>query len=384
MQEKVKFMPPAKKKTSKPAPAKKANVHLFIGNDSASVKQEALAKVQQLAEKVDPDFGLEVISGVAENAESAAQICQQVCQGLATLPFLGDGKVVWLKGVQFLSEGQVGRAAQTQEAWEKVVLELEKIPAEVHFIFSGEKPDRRRTSWKSLEKMAKPSILDLPDTSRSGWQQEVALRVRKRAQQNGFSFEREALELFVHLAGEDTQTVESEVDKMGLSLAEGAAATEADVRVLVANSRAGVIFEIGDAIGKQNLAQALQALRHFTARNESPIGLLLAAIVPKVRNLLVAAELRRRHRFSARSYSDFQKYVANLPEKETSFLPRTKAGKLSVYPLFLALKEVEGIQPTQLRKSLSFCLEANRKLVSTNENPELVLVELLTHLCLAS
>lgn len=149
----------------------------------------------------------------------------------------------------------------------------------------------------------------------------------------------------------------------------------------MATSRAGVIFELGDAIGRRRLGSALEALRHFTSRNENPVGLLLAAIVPKVRNLMLASDLASRNRLPEGSYGSFQSALDRLPESETAHLPRAKTGKLSAYPLFLSLREARNFQAAQLREGMRSCLDANRRLVSTIEDPNLVLTELLTTLC---
>src|SRR5436189_35910 len=66
----------------------------------------------------------------------------------------------------------------------------------VVFLLSATGIDKRRAFWKFLEKNGQVRAFDKIDTSREGWQEEVADLVEKRAKDLGLRFENEALELF--------------------------------------------------------------------------------------------------------------------------------------------------------------------------------------------
>jgi len=56
------------------------------------------------------------------------------------------------------------------------------------------------------------------------------------------------------------------------------------VRELVPLTRAGVIFRLSNALAERDLERALELVRQLLDQGESAIGILLAAILPTVRN----------------------------------------------------------------------------------------------------
>jgi DNA polymerase-3 subunit delta len=307
-----------------------------------------------------------------------------VIEGLETLPFFGSGKVVWLRGANFLADTVTGRAAATLEALEELMGVLERgLPPSVHFLLSAGAVDKRRTFFLRLDRVASVAIYDLPDTSQRGWEAEVEALVVERAQSLGLKFMPDALELFVLLAGERTQQLASELEKLDLFLGpERRTITEDDVRELVPLTRAAVIFEIGSAIGRRDARRAMQALDHLLAQGENPMAILLAAIIPKMRNLVLGRELAERLEMPAGSadYRRFQSALERLSRAETAHLPRKKDGNINAYPLFLAAQESGKFRASELRAGLEACLKANHRMVSTSLDPKVVLSQLIIEL----
>ena len=370
---------PAKRKE---AVVKAANLHFLHGNDEAQVKEAALALARSLSPPASGDFGLEIIDGTAENAEQAGRLCAQVLEGLQTLPMFGGGKVVWLRNANFLSDTVTGRAQSTLEALEELWEFLQAgLPPDVHFILSAHAPDRRRSFFQKLDSLARSAAFDVPDSSQRGWEALVEATVNERAHALGLAFEPEALELFMALAGERTQQIASELEKLDLFLGPGRRrVTVTDVRTLVPLSRAGVIFELGNALGRRDARRALGLLDSLLAQGENALGLLLAAIIPKMRHLVLARDLVERLRAPLQSYQQFQGLLERLPPEETAHLPRKKDGGLSVYPLFLAAQESRQFTEEELRRGLRACLRANHRLVGTGLDPKVVLSQLLVEI----
>ncbi|MGI9242730.1 MAG: DNA polymerase III subunit delta, partial [Verrucomicrobiales bacterium] len=355
---------PAKKKSAAKSKAA-ANLFAVLGNDEALVKEEALKLCNKLSAPDAGDFGNDVIDGVSENSAHAAQIIHQAVQALQTMPFFGGEKVVWLKNANFLGDSITGKAAATLDALEALgdVLE-EGVPDGVKFILSATEIYKVRRFYKRLVKVANVEVHDMLDTSKQGWEQQVMRMVESRAGGLGLDFDREALELFVMLSGEATRQVEGELEKLDLFLGKERRRVEvADVKALVSQSRAGIVFELGNAIGKRDLHYALEMVDQLLAQGESAIGILLAAVVPKMRNLLNAKDLITRFRLPGGSYRNFEGALNQLPADETRHLPRKKDGGLSCYPLFLAAEETRAFTTAELRQGLSECLAANKALV---------------------
>src|SRR5207247_6782393 len=102
----------------------------------------------ELAQKLAPDagdFGLEVIDGVADNAEQAAARIRSAIEALQTLPFFGSTKVVWLKNANFLGDDAKARSAAVQSALEELSELLDGgFDSGVTFLISATEVDKRR------------------------------------------------------------------------------------------------------------------------------------------------------------------------------------------------------------------------------------------------
>ncbi len=370
----------AKKKS---AAKKAANIFAFVGSDEARVKEEALKRFRELVPPEEADFGAEVIDGGADNAESAVRAVNDTMAALQTLPFFGGNKVVWLKGATFFADNQTGKAQSVLDAAEALADALAAgLPESVTFLLSAPAIDKRRAFYKTLNKVAPVEVFDRLDLGRDGWQENVARHVRKLARERRLDFDDEALELFVMLAGDESGQIGAELEKIDLFLGPDERRVTAEiVRQQVSLSRAGVVFELGDRIAKRDLAGALAVVDHLLFQGENPIGVLLAAVAPTLRRMLVAKDLIANHGLRpGRNFRAFEAEVARLPAAATAHLPRKKDGSLSVYPVFLAAGEVRAFSEAELRTGLRACLDANRALVTSNLEPRLVLERLIVRL----
>ena len=276
-----------------------ANIYAVVGSDESAVKTAASELAVQLTPADAGDFGVETIDGCADNADQAAARIRSAIEALQTLPFFGGGKLVWLKNANFLGDSKLGGAAAVQEALEQLsaALEGDLGAGEVKFLLSAPEVDKRRSFYKALAKRAELQVFDKLDASRSGWEEEATDLVQSLGKQRQLRFDGEALDLFVLLTGGDTRTINNELEKLDLFLgAKERQITLEDVRTLVPISRGGVIFELGNALAARHLDRALSLVRRLLDQGESAIGILLVAIIPTVRNLLLAKDLMQRHR----------------------------------------------------------------------------------------
>ncbi len=360
-------------KTSEP---KTKNLFAVLGSDEGAVK----AAARELAERLTPpdagEFGVETIDGAADNASVGAARVHETIAALRTLPFFG-GKLVWLKNANVLADSPTGRSNGVLEALEEL-LELLKagLAPDIRFLLSATETDKRRTFYKNLLKLADTQVFDRLDSSRSGWEEEAAVLVEERARARGLDLSGEASELFTLLTGGDTRQIENELEKIELYL--GASADRrvdaATVRTLVPMSRAGVIFELGNAISRRDLDAALALIDQLFYQGESAIGLLLVAIAPTVRNLMLVKDLQTRHRLGRPgSPFEFSKTIARLPEEATAHLPRKKDGTVNTFGLGFAAAEAHRYVLEELRDGMAGCLQANVQLVTGQLEPRLVL-----------
>src|ERR1700736_2632277 len=100
-------MPKAKAKTA----AATSKIYAVVGSDESEVKRTAAALAEELKPADAGEFGMEVIDGAADNTEQAAARIRSTIEALRTLPFFGDGKLVWLKNANFMGDDQQARSA---------------------------------------------------------------------------------------------------------------------------------------------------------------------------------------------------------------------------------------------------------------------------------
>ena len=351
------------------------NITAVVGSDEGTVKAHARELADQLAPEDAGEFGVEIIDGAADNAATGAARIHDTIAALQTLPFFG-GKLVWLKSANVLADTPIGRSNGVLEGLE-ALLELLKggLAPDVRFLLSATETDKRRSFYKGLSKLADMHVFDKLDSSKNGWEEEAAAIVRARCRERGLELSGDASELFTLLTGGDTRQIDNELEKLDLFLGPDERRVDAEtVRLLVPMSRAGVIFELGNAISQRDLERALKLIDQLLFQGESAIGLLLVAIVPTVRNLLLAKDLQVRYRLPApNSPFGFGKVLERLPEEATAHLPRKKDGTVNMFGLGFAAAEAHRFKIDQLRDGMAACLQANVQLVTGQLEPRLAL-----------
>lgn len=366
-------MPAAKTKAQ-------AQIHAILGSDDGEVKRIARDLAVELTPDGGGDFACDTIDGAVQYADDAATRIHATVEALLTFPFFGGAKLVWLKSVNFLADDQLGRSQAVIEALEKLAATLSGgLPESTRFLLSAVGVDKRRSFYKTLTKLAKVEVFDKVDAGKAGWEEEAAELVDAIAREHGLSLTGEAGELLVLLTGGERRVIQNELVKLDLYLGpERRKVGIEDVRLLVPLSRAGIVFEIGNAIAERDLSRALGLLDQLLFQGETPIGIMYAAIIPTVRNLLVVKDLMTRHRLSKPAQPFFfGKTLERLPAEAVAHLPRKKDGGINAFALGLAATHAHRYEVGELRMALETCLEANVQLVSSSLNAEVALSQLL-------
>jgi DNA polymerase III subunit delta len=364
------------------AVASQSKIHAVVGSDESEVKRVAAELAAHLTPPGAGEFGLEVIDACADNVDQAVSRIRSAIEALQTLPFFGGAKLVWMKNANCLADSVIGRSAAVQGALEELAEVFEAgLGDDVTFLISATETDKRRSFYKTLAKRAEIQVIDRLDSSRSGWEEQATEIVRRKAKERKLQFESDALDLFVLLTGGDSRQIENELEKIDLHQGKERGVALEQVRELVPLSRAGVIFELGNALAACDLERALMLVKRLLDQGETAIGILLVAILPTVRNLLLAKDLMERHRLQ-RPHAPFSfiSAVNRLPAEATAHLPRKKDGSINGYALGLAAQQAHRFETKKLIAGLEACLEANVRLVSSQLDHELILTEIVVKL----
>lgn len=364
-------------------PAKKSQsaIHFVTGSDDAAVKKTALELSAKLAPGADA-FGLETIDGAVELVDPAISRIRQTMQALSTLPFLGGTKLVWLKSASFLADTVTGRSESVIEELEALCDLLEAgLPDGVAFLMSAPSAEKRRSAYKRLSKAGTTVVCDKPSLGFGAGEEEVIHWTAQQVSAKGLKISSEAVEMLAARIGLDSGRLNSELEKLDTALGSGHAIGVEDIRSLVPATRESGIFDLGNAISARDLPLALDTLAQLFHQGEKGVGILLASIVPTVRNLLLAKDLLVRHKLRPPAEPQFfARELGRLSSEETSHLPKKKDGTLNTYGLGLAAKHSVHYTLEELQRGFHSAAEANQRLITSQGAESVVLTRLLVGL----
>jgi DNA polymerase-3 subunit delta len=355
-------------------------VRIVAGSDEAEVKRRAAELAEEMGGPDAGEFNRDIIDGCADNADAAAAKIHETCQALQTLPFFGGGKLVWLKSANFLADSVLGRSNAVSAALETFQETLAQgLPPGVKFLLSAIEPDKRRSIYKALGKLGEIEVFDKVDSSRGGWEEAAGSMIESRARARSLRMSAEVVDLLATQTGGDSRQVDNELEKIDLFLGPGRReVTLEDVRGLVPLSRAGVVFELGNALAARDTSRCLALVDQLLKQGENAVGILLVAIIPTVRSLLLVKDLMQRHRLSPPQQPWFFNGTLNrLPPEATEHLPRKKDGTINAYALGIAAVHARKFEIDELRALLDSCLTANVRLVTSGLDERIVLTELI-------
>lgn len=367
--------------TAMPAKQSQAPVYFVSGSDDAAVKKSA----SELAKKIAPDadaFGLEVIDGGVETVDAAISRTSEAMQALATLPFLGGTKLVWLKSASYLADTVCGRSEAVLGSLEALCDFIEEgLPGGVSFLMSAPGADKRRSAYKRLSKIARTTICDKPTLGFGAGEEELVDWTAREMHKKGLKFTPEAVESLAARIGLDSGRLGTEIEKIETAFGSAHEITSEDIRRLVPSTRESGVFDLGNAISARNLPLALETLEQLFHQGEKGVGILLASIVPTMKTLIVAKHLMVRYKLRPPARpQDFASVLAKLPTSETGFLPRKKDGTLNSWGLGVAAKSSVHYTLEELQNGIHACAEANMKMVTGGGAEDVVLTRLLVGL----
>ncbi len=357
---------------------------VFYGSDEGAASAAAAAAYNSLCEGSD-GWGNETIDGAAATVDEAVDIVRRCISGLMTMNMFGGRKVIWLKGATFMGDSAQGTKSEAvQQALEELVVTLGRLPEETFFLLSASEMDKRRGFFKKLGGLAEMKEFSKIDISRPGWETELSALAMRMAKPLGLSFENDALDLFVHRVNESTRQIANELGKLDVFLGpDRRRITLADVELMVAVSRHGVVFEISRAIEAGDCRQAIRLVNEQLERGEQGVAIMRAAIVPTVRNRYCARLLLDAYGLDCGNYRSYEAALGKLPPEGRKLLPLKKDGSISAYGIFNAARSVGKLSLAKARRDLRATAEADRAIVSTGLAPKDILHKLIVTLTAA-
>jgi len=365
--------------------AKAPSPALVCGDDEFAVKQRAKQIYLQWSEELG-GMDHEIIEAAVTNSGDALSAIAKLREALNTLPFFGAGKAVWLRDCNFLGDERTASSQAVTETLGELAEELKNFTWQnVRLLISAGKVDKRKTFFKTLDKIGMVESHD--GWSEKDWVMQAGMLARKIIQSRGKEIAESAMAELVNRVGPHPRQLESEVEKLCLSVGDRPAITVCDVAAVCARNKMSRAFALGDALGDRDLPALLRCLdeelweiRLKVDRDKSEIGLLYG-LISKVRQMLLLKEMVREGWVKADAdYNRFKSQIERVPKD--AFPAEKKFNPLTMHPWMLhrALGQSKNYSRAELVRAIHLLLDCNRRLVSSGLDEALVLQQMLVQI----
>ncbi len=367
------------------APAKP--LALVCGDDDFAVKQRA----RQLFADWSAELGgmdHETIEASVGNSGDALTAIGKLREALQTLPFFGGGKVVWLRDCNFLGEERTASSAAVTETLAELAEELKNFQWQnVRLLISAGKVDKRKTFFKTIEKIGGVEIFTAWSVDDKDWADRAQLTARNALKVRQKEISREALMELMQRAGASVRQLENETEKLCVAVGDRTKIELADVTRVCPLTKQARAFALGDALGDRNLPALLKCLdeelweiRAKVDKDKSEIGLLYG-LTGKVRALLFLKEMMREGWIKEpRDYNSFKAQLERVPADKLPQEKKFNPLALNPYVLYKALPQVKKYTSSELVNALAVLLRCNQKLVGSGLDEALVLQQALVQI----
>lgn len=368
-------------------PVQSKSIYLVGGADEFSIKQRASELAEKLAPKKAGELGLEIIDGAAANQDEALKVLARLSEAINTVGLFGGEKLVWLKNTDLLADTQTTRAEAVKEALAELDELLKRgLPDGVTLLISAIGLDRRRSLYKTLEKVGEVRFFEALEEGKGESDEKIAAFIRGKLRAQGKTMSAQAMETFRGLVAANLREIAAELEKLFLYVGARREITAADVRAICSASRQAVIWELTDALGARQSAGAIAALENLLDAGEQPIGVLMM-LVAQFRLMLLVKDLMERRLLAVRDGPgagfEFVKAFERLPERHTAHFPRNKDDSLpNAWRLYRCALAARNFSVAELIHAMDLLLEANLQLVSTQLDERLVLDEVIVKIAL--
>lgn len=368
-----------------PAAVTAVPLMLVHGDDDFSVKQRARQIYQQWCAEMG-GLDHETLDAQAGNSGEALRALARLREALQTLPFFGRGKVVWFQNCSFLGDDRTATAQAVSEFLADLAQELKSFPWQgVRLLISAGKVDKRRTFYKTVEKLGAVEGFAAWSMEDKDWVSEAEMAARRSLRSRKKEITEEALAALVNSVGPHRQQLANEVEKLSLYVGDRPEIGLADVQAVVTRNKQARAFALADALGDRDLPRLLRSLDEalweiqFDSQ-KSEIGLLYG-LIAKVRAMLLLQEMVQQG--WVRADADYGRFKSQLERVPADAFPEDKKfNPLAMHPFMLhrALSQSRNYSRTELVRAMDRLLECNQRLIFSTLDEALVLQQALVEI----
>ena len=258
-------------------------VYFVSGDDEFVASNRAREIFEELSAGVFDEMSKEVIDGAAGKVTDAVSACVKTIEAAATLPMFGGLKVVWLKGVNFISESPQGRSEDVKVSLEKLAGFLAGLSADsAAVVISASPVDRRKPFFKKMQDFAECEDFKDKDPT------DACVRLLASASAKmGVKLEDGAAETLAATVAGNPRMAAQELEKLAAYVNFSRPISERDVVEMVPIFGEGDFFDISNAFYSGDLDAALAALKRYFFANKNASARPVISILQKQNSLLI-------------------------------------------------------------------------------------------------
>src|SRR6185295_1107969 len=130
----------------------------------------------------------------------------------------------------------------------------------VRLLISAAKVDKRKTFYKTLEKLGSVEAFAAWSADDKDWVHQAEAAASKQLRALKKTIADEPLAALVSSVGPNNRQLMSEIEKLALYVGDRAEITAQDIRAIVTRNKQARAFALGDALGDRNLPELLRRL----------------------------------------------------------------------------------------------------------------------------
>jgi DNA polymerase III subunit delta len=346
---------------------------LVCGDDDFNVKARALQLFDQWSRELG-GLDHEIIEARVLNSGEALTALARLREALQTLPFFGSAKVIWFRDCSFLGDERTAQAKDVTQTLASLVEELKAFRWDnVRLLVSAGKVDRRKSFYKTIEKLGTVEVFAALSLENKDWAAEAEAAALKVLRGLKKSSSDEALAELVNAVGPNLRQLHNEIEKIALYVGERACLEVSDVEAMVSRNKQARAFALGDALGDRDLPRVLRCLDEemWTMqfdKDKSEIGLLYG-LISKVRTLILLKEMEREKwlRPGTRDAAGIKAQLERVPPEKLPEDRRFNPAALHPYVLLKSMPQARSYSLDELVRAMELLLEANRRLLSGHD-----------------
>jgi DNA polymerase III delta subunit len=256
----------------------------IFGSDEFFVELKAKAVIETLA-----NTSLEVIDGQMSTVSDLKRVFEIIVESLRTVDFFEPHKCVWLRNTNLFASTSPAITEAGQDAVEKWLHFLKRLPHETYFFISASMVDKRTKLFKTIQSLA--YCTELEETEQGS---RLHALIEKLSRQYTVTMDPNAVEIFIQKLNGHPRMISNEFEKLACFNNFRGIITLDCVLSNTPTVPNDEFFEPVEAFYAGDFKRYLQSLgNHFLLHKE--VRSVLNALQNRNRLLLQMAYLRQKH-----------------------------------------------------------------------------------------